>query len=235
MDLSPKRDLQRQRTVRYFIDAAKHIATSEGINRITIRNVAELAGYNSATLYNYFENLDQLIAISMVDSITEYLHRLTAITALDLDSLTTFLLAWRCYAECSFANPEIYAYIFDSNHSDYVLSQIDAYFSVYAPESGLYDNVSPSVAAGQNLKNRDALLISPCIDDGYFKESEKTYIMEFCYVVHKGISKRIVSNHYTDASQAVSMFLNYVTEFLNNHLQGDSEIINPQTILAMNY
>ena len=42
------------------IDAKKawlEAALEEGIEAITIRKVAALAGYNSATLYNYFANI----------------------------------------------------------------------------------------------------------------------------------------------------------------------------------
>ncbi len=45
----------------YFIDATNEIIENEGIESVTIRKVANLAGYNSATIYNYFENLDHLI------------------------------------------------------------------------------------------------------------------------------------------------------------------------------
>ena len=63
-------------TIKYFIEATKHIAMNEGLQKITIRNVAKQADYNSAPIYNYFENLDQLVALAMIDSIAEYLRLL---------------------------------------------------------------------------------------------------------------------------------------------------------------
>ena len=45
----------------YFIIAAQQIIQEEGIKAVTIRKVAALAGYNSATIYNYFENLENLL------------------------------------------------------------------------------------------------------------------------------------------------------------------------------
>ena len=44
-----------------FIDAAFSIIETEGVENITIRKVAGIAGYNSSTIYNYFEDLDQLV------------------------------------------------------------------------------------------------------------------------------------------------------------------------------
>lgn len=45
----------------YFIDAANQIIENEGIESVTIRKVADIAGYNSATLYNYFNDLNHLL------------------------------------------------------------------------------------------------------------------------------------------------------------------------------
>ncbi|MDX5609295.1 TetR/AcrR family transcriptional regulator, partial [Clostridioides difficile] len=44
----------------YFIEAAQNIMENEGIENITLRKVADMAGYNSSTLYKYFKNLDHL-------------------------------------------------------------------------------------------------------------------------------------------------------------------------------
>ena len=56
-----KKEIQRHRMVRYFVEAACSIADSQGTDAVTARKVAELAGYNAATLYNYFDNLPHLL------------------------------------------------------------------------------------------------------------------------------------------------------------------------------
>lgn len=40
--------IQRKRMIRYFVEATQSIIDQEGIEGITIRKVAKLAGYNSA-------------------------------------------------------------------------------------------------------------------------------------------------------------------------------------------
>jgi len=64
--------LQKKRIMQYFIDSAEYIIDKEGIDNITIRKVASLAGYNSATLYNYFENLDHLIFVVGLNHLENY-------------------------------------------------------------------------------------------------------------------------------------------------------------------
>jgi hypothetical protein len=53
--------LQEERMKGYFIHAAKEILKSEGIKAISVRNIAERAGYSYATLYNYFRDVNDLV------------------------------------------------------------------------------------------------------------------------------------------------------------------------------
>ncbi len=56
-----KNEIRRQRTEGYFIEAACDLIRKYGIESATIRNIAEKAGYNSATLYSYYDNLGHLL------------------------------------------------------------------------------------------------------------------------------------------------------------------------------
>lgn len=49
--------LQRQ-NMRIFIEATKSLMDSVGEEGLSIRKIAAKAGYNSATIYNYFQDLD---------------------------------------------------------------------------------------------------------------------------------------------------------------------------------
>ena len=44
----------------YFIEATQELILKEGLENLSIKKIAEKAGYNSATIYNYFENLEVL-------------------------------------------------------------------------------------------------------------------------------------------------------------------------------
>ena len=52
--------LQRQ-NMRIFIEATKSLMDSVGEEGLSIRKIAAKAGYNSATIYNYFQDLDELM------------------------------------------------------------------------------------------------------------------------------------------------------------------------------
>lgn len=59
--------LKEARTRGYFLEATKEILKGEGIKALSVRNIAERAGYSYATLYNYFKDQTELISLSLLD------------------------------------------------------------------------------------------------------------------------------------------------------------------------
>lgn len=58
------KELRIQRTKEFFIEAACEIIESDGMEMLTIRNIAKKAGYNSASMYSYFDNLAHVTSIA---------------------------------------------------------------------------------------------------------------------------------------------------------------------------
>lgn len=61
------RALQEERKRRYFIEATKEILKGEGSKALSVRNIAERAGYSYATLYNYFKDQTELVSLSLLE------------------------------------------------------------------------------------------------------------------------------------------------------------------------
>lgn len=59
--------LKEERTKGYFIEATKEILRGEGSKALSVRNIAERAGYSYATLYNYFKDQTELISLSLLE------------------------------------------------------------------------------------------------------------------------------------------------------------------------
>lgn len=231
MNPTLKVNLQKQRTMRYFIDAAKQIAEKEGIEKLSIRKIADLAGYNSATIYNYFENIDSLVAFAMIDSVTDYLNGFDYILSKNLDPITTLLLSWRLYAECSFPNPGAYQYVFSSENSNFALSKLKSYYDIFPINNQNVNNI----VTNQDMVTRNRLLYAPCFEQGYFDKSKEDYIIDFCYIVHGGFSSRIITRGL-NSEEAVPLFLDYLTEFLQHHILKDSKKIpSTKDILKIDY
>ena len=66
-----KNPIQEERIRGYFIQAATEILRGEGIRDLSVRNVAEKAGYSYATLYNYFKDLNSLLTACIAEFLNE--------------------------------------------------------------------------------------------------------------------------------------------------------------------
>ena len=55
------KEIQEERMRGYFIQATKDILKGEGLKALSVRNIADRAGYSYATLYNYFKDVKDLI------------------------------------------------------------------------------------------------------------------------------------------------------------------------------
>lgn len=61
------KEIQEQRMKGYFIQATRDILKSEGIKSLSVRNIADQAGYSYATLYNYFKDVNDLVFLCVYD------------------------------------------------------------------------------------------------------------------------------------------------------------------------
>lgn len=55
------KEIQEERVRSYFITATKELLKGEGLKVVNVRNIADRAGYSSATLYTYFKDVKDLI------------------------------------------------------------------------------------------------------------------------------------------------------------------------------
>ena len=61
------KEIKEKRTRGYFITATKEILKGEGSKALSVRNIADRAGYSYATLYNYFKDQTELVSLSLLE------------------------------------------------------------------------------------------------------------------------------------------------------------------------
>ncbi len=146
-----KKEIQRQRMMTYFIDAAKEIIDEEGINGLTARKVGEKAGYSYATIYNYFNDLNTLLIYCVFDFLEDCYKYLVSFKndAEDCrEQIITYALAYfRYFAQ----NPDKFQLIFVEELGK-------------PPEGLIKNDFKPSV--GLLLKKK----ITECAKEGYISE-----------------------------------------------------------------
>ena len=96
------KEIQEQRIRGYFIQATKEMLKGEGMKSISVRAIADRAGYSYATLYNYFKDVNELVfhcvedfyqeCVEFVDSRTDKnLKTTAAIKAKSIEFANYFL------------------------------------------------------------------------------------------------------------------------------------------------
>jgi len=91
------KDIQEKRMKEYFIQATKDILKGEGLKSISVRNIADRAGYSYATLYNYFKDVNDLVFLCVNDFQAEcnsFVKNQTKKSTKGIDSLKATILAY---------------------------------------------------------------------------------------------------------------------------------------------
>ena len=72
-----KRQVKEERVRAVFIETAKEMILAEGAQAVSVRRIADQAAYSYATLYNHFENLNELLwhtRNALMEDIGAYIH-----------------------------------------------------------------------------------------------------------------------------------------------------------------
>jgi AcrR family transcriptional regulator len=107
-----KKDLKRQRIKMYFLEAAKELIINEGVENVSVRKVADIAGYSYATIYNYFEDLNELLVDTrslIIKDIAVYMHNKMNERLYDLEGIKRLL---KIYVSYYFENPNVFKFFY---------------------------------------------------------------------------------------------------------------------------
>jgi AcrR family transcriptional regulator len=107
-----KKAIQRRRVERYLIDAAKTIIRREGADAVTVRRVADLAGYSYTTMYNYFADLNTLLWYVVADLMDEMVSVVTAQEEKSAGGPRGLKDTYRAYMGYYLENPSVYRFAF---------------------------------------------------------------------------------------------------------------------------
>ena len=142
--------LRQKRNMVYFVEATEKILKEEGIPGVTIRRIAAEAGYNSATLYNYFQDLDELILFGSVCFLRDYLLDLSRNLQPEMTSLERYRTIYQCFNRQAFQFPEIFYNMFFGRYSAKLGRVIQTYYLDLFPEElqGLPADVREMVIRG---------------------------------------------------------------------------------------
>ncbi|WP_258112399.1 TetR/AcrR family transcriptional regulator [Alicyclobacillus sp. SP_1] len=213
--MATRKELQMSRMWMYFVDATAKIIEEEGMENVTIRKVADLAGYTSATIYNYFNELSHLIFFASMRFLKDYTQELSVYMSRGKDSIEKYLLTWECFCQHSFRNPQVFHAIFISDLGSQPDELLKRYYSVYQSDlTGLPEDIKPLVFE-YSLSKRSQAVLEKAVAENLLDEQDIESINEMTVLIWQGMMTTVLNNrrNYTpdEASQRTMRYIREAT------------------------
>ena len=199
------------RTMDYFITAADEIIKEIGIENTTVRKIAKKAGYNSSTIYNYFNDLDHLIFFTKITHLEEYTERLYKEISDDIHPLEQFIKIWRIFSEEAFKNPNDYYDLFFSKYSLRLNETVTLYHQIF-PERLNTENLRlKSMLSRNDIYKRNMALVKNCLENGYFHDIKIAEKMnELMILTYSGLLNKYLETDSRDVQGYTDQFMEYL-------------------------
>lgn len=209
MNKEDRLKLKQSRIMKYFIEATNQIIQKDGISAVNIRNASAIAGYSSATLYNYFDNLTHLIFLATFNQLEEYNKALANCIATCKNSLEVYMQVCKCFCDYAYKKPEIYELLFFSRNDNKFDDYIKQYYELYPEKEykGL-PNFLDKMLHSNNLHQRSFLMLLNCIEDGFLDELNANDFNDICLRFNKTILQD-VKERILEPKEATEMTLRY--------------------------
>lgn len=203
------KELKKQRMYTYFIDAALSIIEENDINNVTIRAVADRAGYNSATLYNYFDNLDHLKYFAVLSYLNNYTESIDYHIQKTDTYLDRYKKIWLTFSTYAFQYSIHFHLLFFSELSHNSNEYIKQYYT-YFPD--LIEEKEPSLVAmllEEKLVNRSRVLVEEAIKHDEISQEKGYKIDEMVLLIFQSLLEN-VKNEQLEPVEAYKDFEKYL-------------------------
>lgn len=224
-----KKEIQTERMIRYFVEAAWNIEDTEGFDAITARKVADLAGYNVATLYHYFDDLDHLLTFASLRHLRDYALALPKHAEGIDDPLMLYMKTWECFNYYGFQKPGMYKHMFFGKFADQYNSSLKLYYDIFPeqlPKDGL--RFYPMLHE-RELHKRDYTCLLASAEAGYIPMEKVKTISDMNVLIFRGMldrlsdvgvdyspeeAARLVTNYHARTMIGFGVDRKYLEEFL---------------------
>lgn len=137
-----------------FIRAAQVCIEDDGIDSISIRKIANIAGFHNSTIYLYFKDIDELMMIASLKYFENYKRGLADLSSENLNDYEVFIRIWTLFAHEIFTRPSVYYNFFFGKHSSSLSPYIREYYELFPEESEEFSSTITEMYFGNNLFER---------------------------------------------------------------------------------
>jgi len=211
----PYKAEQRNQIFACFVNAAHEIMDAEGMEGLTLRRVSQRAGYNSATLYNYFKDLEHLTMYASMKYFQVYNQNLAAHVAGLEDSFGRFLSNWEFFCVSAFQHPHAFYNLFYGKYSGEMSEIIHNYYQVFPEELGEMDASALNMLFQGARQDRNMPLLRPLITEGCLTEEQAPIFNDIMlYCLKELLHQKMQLGGELDNSTLVERQMTYIRALL---------------------
>jgi len=155
--------------------------------------VADIAGYNSATLYNYFSNLDHLIGYAAVKYLKDYYLVLDDYIKEADNGELKYLKIWEVFCLHSYDRPKIFKAIFFLTPNDDVKEIFDNYFEIYPSDFGMHTEDLLPMLNAHSIHDRNRESLMPLVDEKAILIDSIDDLNDMTILLYRGFLDRLIA------------------------------------------
>ena len=107
-----RREKIKEATREAFIKATKKIIEEQGVQHVTARNVGKISGYSYASIYNYYEDINDLLVETAIDYLNNSHKHMIKYVKPDMAPKEKLFALAKGYVTYLYNNPELFRVIF---------------------------------------------------------------------------------------------------------------------------
>ncbi len=111
-ELNEKQIRKSQRVRSYFVQAAKAIILEEGVENVSVRKVADSAGYTFSTIYNYYGSQNELLQEVKADMIKDLILYMRETLPTKISGVDDIKKQNRLYVDYFIRNPNVFSFFY---------------------------------------------------------------------------------------------------------------------------
>ena len=185
VEVTPKKEKKIARMRKYLIEATEDLIQDEGFQAVTLRKIGDETGYNTATIYNYFKDLNELLLYSSVKMLKNYNWELSSRLDSSMNAVERYICVFRIFCKHTFARPEIYYNMFYGKHGKNLGEILSDYYKLFPDEWGGYDDAVTSMLRCGDIFEREYYITDPIWREGFITREDSRHLAEIAIYAHE--------------------------------------------------
>ncbi|MTT32224.1 TetR family transcriptional regulator [Terrilactibacillus sp. BCM23-1] len=211
------KEIKKSRIWKLFVEATADVIQEEGVEKVTIRKVADKVGYNSATIYNYFSEASHLIFFACMTLLKDYTKDVAIYMQKADKPKEKYLLAWECICKHSFENPQIFYTIFMMDLGENLEHMLEHYYEKFPRDLIKVPDELVPILFERNIEKRGKSVLQMVLEEGGITEDKVDAINELTILIWQGMFSNILNHRKNiDPEKAMKKTMMYISEIVRH-------------------